>query len=90
MSGKICLEKAGKIGTTRLNKGDYFVSVNVHSREFRISGNGVDVSIQGIRKQGKKKYKVTEVVFYSGGGKTWSLVAKVPPHFELLTYIHMD
>lgn len=84
---KIQLSRDAQCGNTLIPKGDYWVSLRNESNEFNLSGQGKDIKIPAKKRRAKVNTKTTQVAFYSGGGRTWSLVITTPKYGEWVAFV---
>lgn len=84
---KIQVSRDAKCGNTSIPKGDYWVSLKTESGEFSLAGQGKDIKIPAKKRRAKVQTKTTSVMFYSGGGRTWSLVVTTPKFGEWVAFL---
>ncbi len=84
---KISVSRDAQCGTTQIPKGDYWVSLRSEASEFNLAGQGKDIKIPAKKRRAKVMTKTTSVAFYSGGGRTWSLVVTTPKFGEWVAFL---
>jgi hypothetical protein len=84
---KIQISRDAQSGTTLIPKGDYWVSLRSEASEFNLAGQGKDIKIPAKRRRTKVECKTTQVAFYCGGGRTWSLVVTAPKLGEWVAFL---
>jgi hypothetical protein len=84
---KIHLIKDAECGKVIIPRGDYMVSLRSESGEICLSGGGKDFRLPAKKRRIKVKTKTTSISFYSGGGRTWTLMVTTPKYGEWVTFI---
>jgi uncharacterized membrane protein len=84
---RIRITKNAQCGTVQLPANEYWVSLNAEAGEICLSATGKDVRIKALKRKSAVKTKTTSVQFFSGGGKTWSLVFVNPKAGEWVAFI---
>jgi hypothetical protein len=84
---KIQIKNDAVSGKVVIPKGEYWVSLNNEAQQIFLTAGGKDLKIPATKRRSTAKTKTTTVVFYSGGGTTWSLVVNTPKHGEWVAFI---
>ena len=84
---KIKLKEEASAGNVVIPAGEYSVALLSEMQQINLVGGGKDYKIPAIRRRGTAKTRSTTVSFYSGGGKSWSLLIQTPKHGEWIASI---
>jgi hypothetical protein len=69
--------------------GDYLVALASDGVHLNLSGGGKTYPVPAVRRSRTSRKKTTQVSFYCGGGKTWSLVLESPKLGEFIAFIDL-
>ncbi len=58
------------------------VALASDSSTMTLTGGGKQVKLPALKRRSTSKSRVTSVVFYNGGGTTWSLIISTPKYGE--------
>jgi hypothetical protein len=83
----ITISKAAVCGNVQIPPTEYWVSFNAAEGVMTLSAGGKDIRIKATRRRAAGKSKTTSIQFYSGGGKTWSLIVDAPKVGEWVSFI---
>ena len=86
---RIKFAKNASCGNVIIPANDYWVSLNSEAGEMTLSAGGKDIRLKAIRRRSTVKTKTTSVQFFSGGGKTWSLIFIAPKYGEWISLIDL-
>ncbi len=67
--------------------GEYIVALASDGAHLNLSGGGKTFSVPAIRRRRVAHTKTAQVSFFSGGGRTWSLVFVSPKLGEFVAFI---
>ena len=84
---KIQISRDAHCGKLNIPKGDYWVSMLSESGEISLVGGGKDYKCPAKKRRATVKSKTTQIAFYSGGGRIWSLVVSTPKFGEWIALI---
>ncbi|MEO5970197.1 MAG: hypothetical protein ABIQ95_09745 [Bdellovibrionia bacterium] len=84
---RLKIAKAAQCGNVIIPANDYWVSLNAEAGEILLSAGGKDIRLKALRRRSTAKTKTTSVQFFSGGGRTWSLVFLAPKFGEWVAFI---
>ena len=87
---KIQISRDAHCGKLAIPKGDYWVSMLTDGGEISFVGGGKDYKIPAKKRRATVKSKTTQISFYSGGGRIWSLVVSTPKFGEWIALIEYD
>ncbi len=84
---KIKVSKNAQCGNVAIPANEYWVSLNAEAAEMTLSAGGKDIRVKAIRRRSSVKTKTSSIQFFSGGGRTWSLVAITPKLGEWVAFV---
>jgi hypothetical protein len=84
---KITLKQKAQVAGHELQAGDYHVSVLPDTQQMILLSGSKELKFNAIRRICRQKIRTADISFYSGGGPTWTILAKVPPNREFLLNI---
>lgn len=87
---KITVKGDAASGNVFIPAGDYMVALDAGSQQIRLTGRGLDLKLPAIRRRQTAKTRVLTVLFYCGGGTTWSLVVSTPKQGEWLAMVEFQ
>jgi hypothetical protein len=84
---RVKIAKNALCGNAVIPSNDYWVSLNSEAGEMTLSAGGKDIRVKAVRRRATTKTKTSSVQFFSGGGKTWSLIFIAPKYGEWVAFI---
>ena len=84
---RVKIPKNAVSGNVVIPSNDYWVSLNSEAGEIMLSAGGKDLRLKALRRRSTAKTKTTSVQFFSGGGRTWSLIYIAPKYGEWVAFI---
>lgn len=84
---KITLTSDATCGNVMIPKGEYLVALLPDMGQINLAGGGKDYKIPAVRRRTAGRTRITTISFYSGGGRTWSLVVSTPKNGEWVAFI---
>lgn len=84
---KIQIKNDAVSGKTVIPKGEYLVSLQTDSHQIHFVAGGKTIKVPATKRRSTSKVRTTTVTFYSGGGKSWSLVITTPKNGEWIAMI---
>jgi len=84
---KIQIKQDALCGSVLIPRGEYWVALQQERSEFTLSSGGKDLHIKALKRRSTAKQRTTTVQFFSGGGKTWSLVVSTPKAGEWVAFV---
>lgn len=84
---KITLKAQATCGKLLLEAGDYFVTLDAGANQMKLVGKTKEVKIPAVQRRKDAKTRSVQVSFYSGGGRSWSLVVATPKQGEWIALI---
>ena len=84
---RIRVIKDAVCGKAFIPAAEYWVSIHPEKGEFSLSSGGQDIHIKAIKRNPIGKGRITTIQFYTGGGRTWSLVASTPKQGEWVAFL---
>jgi len=82
---KITLTKDALCGKIQIPGGEYMVALASDSSTMILTGGGKQFKLPALKRRATAKSRVTTVMFYNGGGTTWSLIVSTPKHGEWIS-----
>jgi hypothetical protein len=84
---RIQIKEDAMCGKAPIPKGEYLVSLQSDSQQINLVAGGKTFKLPATRRRATSKVRTESVTFYSGGGKSWSLVVNTPKHGEWIAMI---
>jgi hypothetical protein len=84
---KIHIKEDAMSGKTVIPKGEYMVSLQAESQQINLIAGGKTIKLAATKRRATSKVRTVSVNFYSGGGKSWSLVVNTPKNGEWIAMI---
>lgn len=84
---KITLKQRAQVAGREVPAGEYHVSVLPDTQQMVLLAGSTEMKFNAIKRNCRQKIRVQDILFYSGGGPTWTILAKVPPNREYLLNI---
>jgi len=84
---KIHVKEDATSGKTVIPKGEYMVSLQTDSQQINLIAGGKTLKLAATKRRTTSKVRTISVNFYSGGGKSWSLIVNTPKNGEWIALI---
>ena len=84
---KIHVKEDAMSGKTTIPKGEYSVSLQTDSQQINLIAGGKTLKLVATKRRATFQVHTTSINFYSGGGKSWSLVVNTPKNGEWIAMI---
>jgi hypothetical protein len=84
---KIHVKEDATSGKTVIPKGEYMVSLQTDNQQINLVAGGKTLKLAATKRRATSKVRTTSVNFYSGGGKSWSLIVNTPKNGEWIAMI---
>jgi hypothetical protein len=84
---KIHVKEDATSGKTVIPKGEYMVSLQTDSQQINLIAGGKTLKLPATKRRTTSKTRTVTINFYSGGGKSWSLIVNTPKNGEWIALI---
>ena len=84
---KIHIKEDATSGKTVIPKGEYMVSLQTDSQQINLIAGGKTLELAATKRRTTSKVRTISINFYSGGGKSWSLIVNTPKNGEWIALI---
>ena len=86
---RIRIDQNAACGNLIIPSGEYMVALRTDIQQFQLTGAGQDYTLPAIRRKSSSKVRTETVSFYSGGGRTWTLLIQTPKFGEWIAMLEL-